>query len=173
MSTQAQLEREQTKILFYKINAIALGVPIFALAIIYSYSLFFDVILEKRDWRTIFFVIWLGTILVLVREGFSKFLVFRRNTSRRRTAGQTRGQTRGSRIDAWEGRNTVRLGKDLFLAAFILPFFSIAIVYSYCFIFDVAMERRHWKLVVLCVWIGVLLSLGRLGLRAGKRKISY
>jgi hypothetical protein len=173
MNSQSQQEIDITRKLFLLANGIALGVPAFSLAIIYSYSLFFDIVFEKSDWRTVFFIVWLGTMLVLLREAYSKYREYNRlYSTKNRKAGQRRYR-QGSRVSAWEQRKTSRLSKDLVNAAIIIPSISISLVYLYSCASGYFLKRSDWKMVVFCVWLGVLIALARESLKAGKEKVSY
>ncbi len=58
-----------------------------------------------------------------------------------------------------EQRKTRSMLFRFFSIAILMPFASGALVYGYHFFSSQAWERRDWKLVVLCIWIGTMLSL--------------
>lgn len=76
-------KKESTLKMLYRFNGIALSVPILACLFVYLYSLVFELSLGKPEWRTIFFVVWLGTVLILLKEGFAKFFSYRKTRRRK------------------------------------------------------------------------------------------
>lgn len=147
----SEKNEKSTLQLVLEFNAAAIGIPLVVLAIVYAYVKFYGIYLNKRIWKTVFFIIWSGTLLVFFREFLKTlFPYFKRSLSKKPTS-----------LGAWEERKSVLIGKEIAIAAISIPALALFLIFIANQFLALNFQSKDWRQVIFILWIGTLASLVR------------
>ncbi len=170
-------EREQTRQLIVRFNAVAILFPALIVLVVYLYLVFSDQTFEKKEWKTVFFVAWLSTMFLLGWEGL-RVLRGPRPFSRmwKNDTPGSAPSANAKTINRWESRATSRLIRKMLYPSILVPTMSIAFVWLYEYMSGSTLTSADWKTTIFITWIAVLGLLFRLGKKesaSSSRKIIY
>jgi hypothetical protein len=172
-----QWERKQTRSLLGKNCLIAVCLPIASCLLVWLYFSWSGRTLERVDMKRMVLVLWLGTLVVLVWKGLEGVGIYRRISrlwqriipaDRRDTYILKRPQT-----GKWEQKKTGRIIHELLATVVLLPLLSCGLVWFYFFVIRTTLSWADWKTAALCIWLGTLLCLIRIGYKASRDRLLY
>jgi hypothetical protein len=167
---ESQWEWLQTKSLFFRFVATAVGVPAFAFLILWLYTLVAGETLERREWKTTVLIFWIGTLVVLAWAAFSS-LAEQKGLLRSWTGREEVSNARQS--SSWELKKTKTLYLSLFAAAIGVPLASIAVVWASATFLGMVLGPQQWRTAALVIWAGTLIMLFRISRKAAAQRIIY
>lgn len=147
-------EEKSSLRLLFEFNAAAIAIPIIVLLAVFGYSKLFGVYITKKIWKTVFFIAWSGTLLVFFREFLKSLFAY--------LLRRPKTKSRLLQIDAGEQRKAVVISREIALAAISIPLIACALVYIANQYADLNFKTKDWRLVVLILWIGTIVSLIKL-----------
>ncbi len=173
----AQLERKQTNRLLYGFFYVAIAVPLLSFAIAWLYLNWSGHEIVKADVRKMVLIIWLGTMLALLRKGVDS-LQRRRRFGRWRlfSSGRKQASSKASHREMagkWEHQKTNRILRELFAVLLIIPVLSCMFVAAYFFAQGHVLLYSEWKTTAMVVWIGTMLCLFRIGRKASRDRLVF
>lgn len=177
IASERERERWRTRNLLLKLTLLAVGIPLGALFVIWIYLAIWGDEFVRADWRTVVLCLWLGTLAVLSWTALKSATgrkPFRRSWKyedvdqeelRKALLRQTAGK--------WETRRTNQILIELMITVAVVPALACAVIYAYFYFLHYRLVWADWKIVVLCLWLGTILCLFRVGIRASRSKMIY
>jgi hypothetical protein len=170
-------ERKQTRNLLGKNCLIAVCLPIASCILVWLYFTWSGRELERVDMKRMVLVLWLGTLVVLVWKGLEGVGISGR--IRRRWQRKVPPDKRDTYVlkrpqsAKWEQKKTGRIIHELMAMVVLLPLLSYSLVWFCFFLWGSALSGADWKTAALCIWLGTLLCLIRVGYKASKDRLLY
>ena len=177
MEPDHEFGNKPTRRLFFRLNALALLLPLLLGFAIYIYSISTGIELTKSQIKTIVFAIWLGTMCVLVLV--SMFSVFRRQPVKRSLlrAAAKQGAEREVQLNRtskrWEHKKTNRLLRETVKAFLLIPLIASALLGAYFRLTAHSLSSLEWRVVIAIIWLGTIMALGRVAYNSLLSPIVY
>lgn len=149
---------QETRSLLLRFNAVAIGLPLFALCLVVSYIFLFDVELESRDWNRIVFVLWIGALFGL-GYSFLRLLLGNKREIERPSSVRKSGPFPRKSVADWEMRSARKIVEDFVAYLALVPVLALGLVWLADKLIPLEMRHSDWKNAVMCVWLGVLFAL--------------
>ncbi len=171
-------ENRKTKNIVFRLCAITVGMPLVAALLIILYVHLNEFEWQRRDWKLVVLCLWCGTLAVLVRESLRAARGERRfKRSWQATQFQKKSEPAsvggGRIVGRWESRKSRRIIRELCYTVLLLPLGSSVLIWLYSIVMQEHLTRKDWKLSILIVWLGTLLALARVSLKARRDKMLY
>lgn len=163
--------------LLARFTFVAILIPVCTAFFLWLYFSFTNQELTRADGKTLVFCVWLGTLFVLGITAFQAVWGrrrFRRDWHNEDDKGAGgRAQTLRDTAQKWETRSTKRLLSRLLSVFIIVPALAYGLTLAYFFLIGRHLSPAEWKTITICIWLGAVLCLCRVGRREGRAKLVY